>query len=133
MKIQHKKYGTIEVRKRILKDDYKKLSLVIESDKKEIGYVTYKLKSSGRRTAWLQKIEVHKQYQSQKFGDLLIRLMENDLAQNGCNEIEGKFWPTNDHARPFYEKHGYEIVKDDYETFIYKRGLQKVEEAEMGQ
>jgi len=125
MIIEHDKYGTIQVQEENLPENYKKISLVIESNKDEIGYVTFKIKTATHRIAWLQKIAVHEKYQSQKFGDMLIKLMEEYLIKHRCDEIEGKFFPTNHHARPFYKKHSYKIIKEDYETYIYKRGLNK--------
>ena len=125
MKIEHKKYGTIEVCENNLDEDYKRISLVVESNKDEIGYVSFKIKVNCEKTAWLQKIAVHEKYQSQKFGDMLIKLFEDYAVKHHCNIVEGKFYPTNQHARPFYIKHGYQILKEDYETYIYKYGLQK--------
>lgn len=130
MEIENKKYGKIEVKEEDLTDDYKKISLVVKSSKEEIGFVTFKIKKLRNRVAWLQRIEVQKKYQSQGFGDTLITLMEDYLVDHLCNVVEGKFWPLNNHARPFYKKHGYDIVREDFETYIYKYGLKKEVEAQ---
>ena len=131
MEIENKKYGKIEVKEEDLPEDYKKISLVVKSSKEEIGFVTFKIKKLKNRVAWLQRIEVQKKYQSQGFGDTLITLMEDYLIDNRCLVVEGKFWPLNNHARPFYKKHGYDILREDFETYIYKYGLKK--EAEVQQ
>ncbi len=117
MIIKNKKYGDIEVVKQDLKDDFMSIALKIVKSGDEIGYVSFKIK---KFKAWLQKIEVKPEYQSQKFGHLLIALFEEYLMERRCREVEGKFYPANHHAKPFYEKHGYTIEKDGYDTIIYK-------------
>ena len=61
---------------------------------------------------------------------MLIKLFENDCIEHYVREIEGKFYPHDeegDVVRVFYEKHGYTIYKDGYDTEIYKCNLKKHE------
>ena len=90
---------------------------LLSLDYETIGSLVYKFKSG---MAWLYKIEVEKKYQSDGFGHLLMSLFEEDCAKNRIKTIEGKFYPDNSHAKPFYLKRGYEIVKEYYDTYIFK-------------
>lgn len=108
------------------KDDY----VVIEAidNDKIIGFINYKFKKNGR--VWLNNIVVNKEYRTKGIGTILIKLFENDCIEHYIREIEGKFYPHDeegDVVRAFYEKHGYTIYKDGYDTEIYKCNLKKHE------
>lgn len=108
------------------KDDY----VVIEAidNNKIIGFINYKFKKNGR--VWLNNIVVNKEYRTKGIGTMLIKLFENDCLEHYVREIEGKFYPHDeegDVVRVFYEKHGYTIYKDGYDTEIYKCNLKKHE------
>ena len=47
-------------------------------------------------------------------------MLEYFALQNRAQVVEGKFYPENEFAKPFYNKYGYSIDKEDYETYIYK-------------
>ena len=118
----------------ILKEKkFKKYSVIIEDDENditikivanninsdEIGSISFKFNYQNR-SVWIYKIEIKKEFQSQGFGDMLIEIFEAYCQSKRFFQIEGKFYPENDHAKPFYEKHGYQIDKEYYDTFISK-------------
>lgn len=72
------------------------------------------------RKVWLKKIETDEKYQNQGVGKALIDVLEFFTINQNMRYIEGKFYPDNEYAKPFYLKNGYEIYKEDYETFVGK-------------
>ena len=57
---------------------------------------------------------------------MLLKLFENDCIEHYVKVVEGKFYPHDeegDVVKSFYEKHGYSIYKDGYDTEIYKCNL----------
>lgn len=69
---------------------------------------------------WLTSINVEEKYQSMGLGQFLFDLLYNDAILKRASYIEGKYFPTNDKAKPFYDKNGCEIYKAGYETFVFK-------------
>ena len=109
-------------------DNYYKI-LALNNENQEMGYLTFKIKTGFSRKIWLNKIETKPEFQNQKVGTALIGCMEYFASQCNIDFIEGKFYPTNDYAKPFYIKRGYEIYKDEYEWYVDKTlNLQKVRE-----
>ena len=100
-------------------DDFYKI-LAINENNQEMGYLTFKIKNGFSRKLWLNKIETKQEFQNQKVGTALIGCLEYFAGVCNIDFIEGKFYPTNDYAKPFYLKHGYEIYKDEYEWFVDK-------------
>ena len=72
------------------------------------------------RKLWLRKIETKPKYQNLGIGKALLDTLEYFTIQNRLCVIEGKFYPDNEYARPFYLKNGYDIYKEDYETYVGK-------------
>lgn len=110
--------GTINVETKI---DDKFVSISLKKDKELIGLINFKLsREYGDLVAWIYVIEIKEKFQSKKLGDTLINLFEDYCKKERVAKVEGKFYPTNTNARPFYLKHGYDIYKDDYESYILK-------------
>lgn len=90
------------------------------------GYLTFCIKKG---QAWIYKIETKTEFSRQGVGKALIDTFEFILSGKRINSIDGKFYPDNEYAKPFYEKNGYQIYKDDYETYVCKYlDTQKVQE-----
>ena len=53
-------------------------------------------------------------------GTYLIKIFEEIAYTERFQSVIGKFYPTNDAAKPFYEKNKYEISKEDYQWYIDK-------------
>ncbi len=104
------------------KDDYIQIEAI---DNNEIvGFINYKFKRSGK--VWLNNIVVNKEYRTKGIGSMLLKLFENDCIEHYIKVVEGKFYPHDeegDVVKSFYEKHGYSIYKDGYDTEIYKCNL----------
>lgn len=98
-------------------DDYK--ITAFSSEGESMGAVYFCLEDKGRRI-WLRKIETYKNYQNQGVGKALIDVLEYFALKRNVCYIEGKFYPENEYAKPFYLKNGYKIYKEDYETFVGK-------------
>ena len=46
--------------------------------------------------------------------------MEYTTLDTRKTSIDGKFYPDNEFAKPFYEHRGFDITKDGYETYVGK-------------
>lgn len=84
----------------------------------QMGHVSFQLKKD--KTIWIYKIVTNKMFYHQGVATALIYAMEYFAYNFNVKTIEGKFYPTNEFAKPFYEKLGYEIYKEDYDTCLYK-------------
>jgi len=75
-------------------------------------------------TAFLNRIEIENvKYSHMGIASKLMKFIERLCMQKCCTSMEGKFYPfgeLGDYARDFYTKNGYQIYKEDYETYIYK-------------
>lgn len=85
----------------------------------KMGYITYKFIPK-ERLAWLCKIETYENYQHQGVATALLSFFEHEVRSKRYFRIEGKYYPTNDFAKPFYQKMGYSIEKDGYEQYVDK-------------
>ena len=80
----------------------------------EMGYINFKDTSIyGKRCFWLYKIDVNENFQHQGVGQALLYAMEYTAIVKRVFKIMGKFYPTNEYAKPFYIKNGYEIYPED--------------------
>ena len=87
----------------------------------EIGSLYYCInQTNARNDLWLININIKPYYQTRGLGQFLFDLLVNDAILAHVNFIEGKYFPTNDHAKPFYEKNGCEIYKEYYDTYVRK-------------
>lgn len=91
------------------------------SPAKAVGSVYFCIRQDGANNyLWLSNISIEPEFQSQGLGQFLFDLMYNDAVLARVWQIEGKYYPSNDKAKPFYDKNNVEIYKDGYETYIYK-------------
>lgn len=102
-------------------------SIIIDAicNQQTIGYVSYIIR---KKQAWLYKIEVSSKFRKNGIGSALIKIMEDDCACHHVWSIEGKYYPenaTNEEVSSFYQKHGFSIYKDDYETLVGKFSLSR--------
>lgn len=119
MIVQGKK-GPINIELKYFEDDRYYRAEAISESGQVMGYVTFKQHTDNPRTMWLQKIETHKEFQGLGVGDALLSVMEYTTLQSRKTSIDGKFYPDNEFAKPFYEHRGYDITKDGYETYVGK-------------
>ena len=111
---------------RIEEDDLITIKAVID-DNKIAGYINYKFKG---RSAWLNSIFVEKEYRCRGLGQTLLEMFEQDCIDHYIKEVEGKYYPHDEEGsvvKKFYEKNGYSIIKDGYNTEIFKFGFNKKE------
>lgn len=94
-------------------------AFAINEQKEQMGYIIFK---AHEKHSWLYRIETYDEFQNQGVGSALLTTMEYILLTTSpaCYSIEGKFYPLNSHALPFYKKHGYTIEKDCYEHYVTK-------------
>lgn len=101
-------------------DDFYKIE-VLNENKDVMGYATFKIKNSSfSKSIWLYKIETYNRYTHKGVGTAVNNILEYFAYKNKVLFIEGKFYPENKFAKPFYEKYGYKIEKDYYDTLVYK-------------
>lgn len=89
-------------------------SYKIFNNSEEMGFINFKdTKIYGKRCFWLYKIEVNEKYQNQGVGQALLYAMEYTAFLKRVPKIMGKFYPTNQYAKPFYIKNEYFIYSED--------------------
>ena len=71
-------------------------------------------------TIWMWLIQTNENYQHSGIGQTLLNMMEYVAVITGYTRIEGKYYPKNEFAKPFYLKNNYKIDIDDYDQFIIK-------------
>ena len=114
------KKGPIHIELKFFEDDRFYKAEAISEDGKVMGYITFKQHYENPRTMWLQKIETYPEFQGRGVGDALLSVMEYTTLETRKTSIDGKFFPDNEFAKPFYEHRGYDITKDGYETYVGK-------------
>ena len=89
-----------------------------------VGFANYKIIKG---QAWLYMIKVADNFRKYGIGTNLIRIMEDDCANRRVDFIEGKYYPEgaeDSEVRRFYNKNGFDIYKDGYETMVGKYSLE---------
>ena len=95
----------------------------------KIGIVNFSLKCNGySNNLWINIIDVKDEYQFKGIGQALLDAVETFAKMRRVYAIEGRFYPRNQYARNFYEKNGFEIYKDGYETYLFKSMNYKTKE-----
>ena len=87
-----------------------------------MGFSTFLFKNEyGINKMWLQYIETKEQFAHKGVATALINIMEYISYNNRVDKVEGKYYPKNEYAKPFYEKNGYDIDHEYYDWYIDKR------------
>ena len=98
---------------------------IYNEEAEKIGQVQYKPIYSPSKRIFLYNIFVSSKDDLGKgIGTYAIKFLEEVSNNKRFNSIEGKFFPkapaTGNQVRDFYERNGYSIDKDGYETIVYK-------------
>lgn len=104
----------------IIEDKHNDFYEVQVVDEEVMGYATFKININKNYT-WLYKIVTNEKYQHMGVGQALLDIIEYISCKKLVRNIEGKFYPNNEYAKPFYEKNNYQIYKDGYDTYVGKR------------
>ena len=118
VKNKNKKYNVVATYYQV--DNYYEL-ISYDVSGAQMGKLTFKISNSNNRQIWLNNIEVYNEYMHKGVGSALMSAFEYIAYRHRIEYIEGKYYPTNEHAKPFYDSLGYTIEKDGYETFVCKR------------
>lgn len=98
-------------------DDCFHIMKMYTPDNKDCASLRFNIKGN---KAWLYYIEVKDEYQGLGLGQKLFSVFEYFIAKHNVESFEGKYYPLNDKAKPFYLKNGCEIWKDGYDTIVSK-------------
>lgn len=98
--------------------NYYKISAVNENGE-EVGYLNFR-KMTKPDEIWVYKIETKEEHQDKGYGTAMIDALEFFACKYGISNIEGKYYPSNNKVKPFYEKLGYRIDFDDYSQCVSK-------------
>jgi ribosomal protein S18 acetylase RimI-like enzyme len=79
---------------------------VMKSDLESIGYVWYEVQKPS--TLFLFDIEIYESYRGQKFGEQVMRELEDQAKDHALESIELHVFGHNKIARNLYEKMGFE-------------------------
>ena len=82
-----------------------------------MGRISFKIEDD---ETWIYSINAYDEYQHMGVGQALLDACEYISCKNGVRRIRGKYFPSNEYAKPFYEKNDYIITKEYYDTFIVK-------------
>ena len=96
-----------------------RISCYGDDNENELGYLTFKVSGRYNDCIFAYQLENTSEV-GRGVGSALIDGLEYFALQNRINKFEAKFFPTDDRAKSFYEKRGYEIFKDGYETMLFK-------------
>lgn len=93
-------------------------------NKEEMGIVSFKINEN---FLWVYKLKTNQNFYRQGVASAILDIVEYIAIKNGVNIIEGKFFPDNNYALPFYEKNGFHVPNqtktwDDYDPYwrLYK-------------
>lgn len=130
-----KEYSFLEDKKIILKNnesvllklyynnDYNYYEIRAFHKEKDIGFTNFKFEKNGT-SVWLQNIQVtDENFLSKGVGKAMLKMFEDVCTNARRFYVEGKFYPVGigaDLSKDFYNRNGYTIYKDDYETYIDK-------------
>lgn len=85
------------------------------------GRASFKISKMGYRPSiWIYKIETFENFQNRGLGKAILDTVEMFAKLKRIYIIEGKFYPDNEYAEPFYIKNGYGIDRDYSSCEIYK-------------
>lgn len=116
---KNEKFTNIYLKKSYDENNNFYTATALSMQNEEMGYITYKFIPK-ERLAWLNKIETYEGFQHQGVATALLSFFEHEVRSKRYSRIEGKYYPTNNFAKPFYQKMGYHIEQDGYEQFVYK-------------
>lgn len=77
-------------------------------------------KANRSQSIWIYKIATFDKFQHKGLGKVMLDTIEMFAKDRKINVIEGKFYPDNEYAEPFYIKNGYSIERDYSTSEIYK-------------
>ena len=93
------------------------------SNKDIVGCIWFELQ---KNKVWLHKIAVkanYRRYESNgikhHIGSHLLAIMENFAKENNIYLVEGKFYPSAEGVRNFYEKNGYHVPNKTQDWATY--------------
>ena len=93
--------------------------IAFSKDKKEMSHVNFSIQS--QKKVWLYHVATKPNYQHMGLATALIQVMEYFITTKyGSDYVEGKYAPSNDYAKYFYEKNHYDIWEDSYKHYISK-------------
>ena len=88
----------------------------LSDDNKVMGELNFNLFP---RYAWIYIVETQEEFQHSGVASAMLEILEYFSVQSGACEVKGKFYPTNDYARPFYEKNGYYVPNKTLDWATY--------------
>ena len=95
-----------------------KVCVVAKSNgNQEMGTLSFLLEN---KKIWFFYVETYEPFQHMGVATAMVEHMEAFAQKNHIKHIEGRFFPSNEFAKPFYNKLGYDIFQDGYEWFVTK-------------
>lgn len=93
--------------------------IAFSKDKQEMSHINFSIQP--RQRIWIYHIATKPQFQHMGLATALSKVMEYFVTTvYNVNYAEGKYAPSNDYAKDFYNKNDYEIWVDDYKHYISK-------------
>ena len=131
------KSGPVNVELTYFEDDKYYRAEALDEKGQVLGYVTFGKHHYSPSGMWLFRIETLGSAQRNKgIGDALLSVAEYTTVLTRKNMLEGNFNPQNHpdengqidekmDVRHFYEKRGFSIYKEDYDTLVGKTYMSK--------
>lgn len=113
-----------EATEEIMRDTLKtREMLVAKEDDKVLGYVTFRKRNE--TATWISCLFVDPDCQKMGIGRKLMEAVEKFARDNNCQLVALETHSNATWAINFYQKLGYELVNDKYDTFPYSEMLDK--------
>lgn len=81
--------------------------LILEKDKKILGYVVYQIKEKNDKIMWIDELVVDKNNRHMGNGKKLMEKIEEIAKEAGCKRVEFCCWSFNQNAMDMYKHMGY--------------------------
>ena len=104
---------------------------IVADNNERMGKINFKIgKKENSNETWIYNISTEQKYQHIGVGKTLLKICEYMTSRKGIKVIRGRFLPSNEYAKPLYEKNGYEITKYKDEAFFCKKiSIKKTQES----
>ena len=98
----------VDIETKIERNHY--VAIAYDLEKNELGFAEFnKLEED---EMWLYQIKTYPE--NRGIGSTLLDFVEFWAAKFDCNHVTGKYGPTSDYTKEFYDKNCYEIIEREY-------------------
>ena len=121
--IVNTKHGKVEVDiyrdKEGISENIRFFRIIATDGQTEVGHLNFKTNENGH--VWIYHIETNQFFQHKGVAQAMLDVFEVFcVKEENSHHVEGRYFPENEFAKPFYEKNDFDIFEDCYDYFILK-------------